>query len=51
MQKQHCYNEAFPFREPMFNARERIHKNSVIMAEVKTNVIVSYHSKKLANLC
>lgn len=40
LQKQHSHNEAFASREPMFNARERIHKNSVIMAKVKTNVIV-----------
>ena len=34
-----------PFREPLFSAREKVHKDSVILAEVKTNVIVCCLSK------
>ena len=34
------YTEVFAYREPNLSARERIYRNSVITAEVKTNVIV-----------
>ena len=39
--KSQFYTEVFAYREPNLTARDRIHRNSVITAEVKTNVIVS----------
>jgi hypothetical protein len=35
------YSDAFAHREPIASARERVTKESMIMADVKTNVIVS----------
>ena len=34
------YADTLTVREPLMSARDRVHKDSVIMAEVKTNVIV-----------
>ena len=34
------YADTLAVREPLMSARDRVHKDSVIMAEVKTNVIV-----------
>lgn len=42
--KSQYYNEVFTYRESSLNPRERVHKGSIIMAEVKTNVIVGSHS-------
>jgi len=39
--KSQYYNDVFAHREPMSSARERIFRDSIIMADVKTNVIVS----------
>ena len=39
--KSQFYSEVFAYREPNLTARDRVHKYSVITAEVKTNVIVS----------
>lgn len=41
--KSQFYSEVFAYREPNLNARDRVHRYSVITAEVKTNVIVSRH--------
>lgn len=38
--KSSFFTEVFAYREPNLSPRERIYKNSVIIAEVKTNVIV-----------
>lgn len=38
--KNQYYEECFAYREPNRSARDRIHKDSLITAEVKTNVIV-----------
>jgi len=39
--KSQYYGDVFAYREPNGSARERVSKNSLIMADVKTNVIVS----------
>ena len=39
--KSQFYSEVFAYREPNLTARDRVHRYSVITAEVKTNVIVS----------
>ncbi|KAL8906827.1 MAG: hypothetical protein Q9171_006107 [Xanthocarpia ochracea] len=38
--KSQFYSEVFAYREPNLTARDRVHRYSVITAEVKTNVIV-----------
>lgn len=38
--KSQFYTEVFAYREPNLSPREKVYKNSVITAEVKTNVIV-----------
>ena len=38
--KSQFYTEVFAYREPNLSPKERIYKDSVITAEVKTNVIV-----------
>ena len=38
--KSHFYTEVFAYREPNESPRDRVYKDSVITAEVKTNVIV-----------
>lgn len=38
--KSQFYTEVFSYREPNLTPKERIHKDSIITAEVKTNVIV-----------
>ena len=38
--KNQYYGECFAYREPNLSARDRIYKDSLITAEVKTNVIV-----------
>lgn len=40
-QRNQFYGEVFSYREPAANARERVGQDSVVTAEVKTNVIVS----------
>lgn len=40
--KSQYYTEVFAYREPNLSPRERICKDSVITAEVKTNVIVRF---------
>ena len=42
-QKSHFYSEAFAYRESNLSVCDRIYKESVITAEVKTNVIVRIH--------
>ena len=39
--KSQFYSGVFAYREPNLTARDRVHRYSVITAEVKTNVIVS----------
>ena len=39
--KSQYYSEAFAYREPSNTAKERVMKDSVIMAEVKMNCCVS----------
>lgn len=38
--KSQFYTEVFAYREPNLSPKERIYKDSVVSAEVKTNVIV-----------
>ena len=38
--KSQYYTEVFSYREPNLSPKERIYKDSVVTAEVKTNVIV-----------
>ncbi|KAL8816423.1 MAG: hypothetical protein Q9223_004563 [Gallowayella weberi] len=38
--KSQFYSEVFAYREPNLTARDRVHRYSIITAEVKTNVIV-----------
>ena len=38
--KSQFYTEVFAYREPNLSIREKTYRNSVITAEVKTNVIV-----------
>ncbi len=45
-EKSQYYTEAFSHREPPSTPRERIHKDSMITAEIKTNVIVRPSSHK-----
>jgi hypothetical protein len=40
-QKSQYYGDVFAYREPNTSARERISRESMIMADVRTNVIVS----------
>ncbi len=40
--KSSFYGDIFAYREPPNTARERVTKNSMIMIDVKTNVIVSF---------
>lgn len=42
-QKSQFYRDAFAQREPITSARERVSRESMIIADVKTNVIVSNH--------
>lgn len=42
--KSQYYTEVFSYREPNLSPRDRISKDSVITAEIKTNVIVRTHS-------
>ncbi|KAL8801801.1 MAG: hypothetical protein Q9182_004208 [Xanthomendoza sp. 2 TL-2023] len=39
--KSQFYSEVFAYREPNLTVRDRVHRYSIITAEVKTNVIVS----------
>ena len=39
--KSQYYGDAFAYREPNSSARERISRESMIMCDIKTNVIVS----------
>ncbi|KAG8528943.1 uncharacterized protein KY384_006632 [Bacidia gigantensis] len=39
-QRSQYYAETFANREPLVNPRDRVHKDSIIMADIKTNVIV-----------
>lgn len=39
--KSQFYGDAFAWREPNGSARERVLRESVVMADVRTNVIVS----------
>jgi hypothetical protein len=41
--KSQFYGDAFAWREPNGSARERVQRESVIMADIRTNVIVSDH--------
>ena len=41
--KSQYYTEVFSYREPNQSLRDRISKDSVITAEIKTNVIVRTH--------
>lgn len=38
--KSSFFTEVFAYREPNLSPREKVYKNSVIVAEVKINVIV-----------
>jgi hypothetical protein len=38
--KSQYYNDAFAVRESNTSARERVHRESMVMVEVRTNVIV-----------
>lgn len=38
--KSQFYSEVFAYREPNITARDRVHRYSIISAEIKTNVIV-----------
>ena len=56
--KSQYYTEVFSYREPNLSPRDRISKDSVITAEIKTNVIVraykltaSHPTLMLINLC
>ena len=56
--KSQYYTEVFSYREPNLSPRDRISKDSVITAEIKTNVIVraykntaSHPTLTLTNLC
>lgn len=42
-QKSKFYGEVFAYREPHLSARDRICRDSIVTAEVKTNVIVYPH--------
>lgn len=42
--KSQFYTEVFAYREPGLSPRERVYKDSVVTAEVKTNVIVCWPS-------
>lgn len=46
--KSQFYSEVFAYREPNLSPREKICRNSVITAEVKTNVIVRIYSTRPA---
>ena len=46
-QKSQYYTEVFAYREPTLTPRERVQKESVVMAELKTNVIVRLPLTKL----
>lgn len=45
------FGEVFANREPIASARERIRRESPIMADVRTNVIVSIDHKDVNALC
>ncbi|KAL9038454.1 MAG: hypothetical protein Q9214_005273 [Letrouitia sp. 1 TL-2023] len=38
--KSQFYSEVFAYREPNVTARDRVHRHSIISAEIKTNVII-----------
>lgn len=42
--KSQYYGDAFAYREPNSSARERVSRESMIMADIRTNVIVSRNS-------
>lgn len=41
--KSQFYNDEFAYREPLTSAKERIVKESVVIADIRTNVIVSLY--------
>ena len=45
--KSQFYSDVFAYREPNLSPREKIYKETIIMAEVKTNVIVRSPFKTL----
>jgi hypothetical protein len=45
------YGDAFAHREPIASARERVTKESMVMADVKTNVIVRSPISRYTSLC
>ncbi|MCJ1404839.1 hypothetical protein MMC11_008065 [Xylographa trunciseda] len=46
--KNHFYGDAFPYRESITSVRDRLSRTSPIIAEIKTNVIVSTLSTALS---
>jgi hypothetical protein len=49
--KSQYYNDVFAAREPNTSARERVLKDSQILADVRTNVIVSFLNPSALCLC
>jgi hypothetical protein len=49
--KSQYYNDVFAAREPSTSARERVLKDSPILADVRTNVIVSFPDPSALCLC
>lgn len=47
-QKSQFYTEVFSYREPNLSPKDRIYKDSVVMAEVRTNVIVCFQPHSLS---
>jgi hypothetical protein len=45
--KSQYYSEAFAYREPSNTAKDRVARDSVILAEVKLNCCVSKHQKRM----
>jgi hypothetical protein len=49
--KSQYYGEVFAHREPQSSARERITKESMVLADIRTNVIVGESASRLRKLC
>ena len=49
--KSQYYNDVFSAREPNTSARDRVSKESPILADVRTNVIVSFPGIVILRLC
>lgn len=45
--RSHYFENAFAHREPNTSARERVMRESMILADIRTNVIVSWFGDKL----